>query len=114
ARAAVTRAVADWDGAHPPMGTAWLDEPLAALPAGDRAGARLVLLTAFAPYRVTDADVAAWRGAARTDEDLVRLCAYGAILATAHVEARITAAAGGAVRSGAGAVPAETTQGERS
>ncbi|GAA1615078.1 carboxymuconolactone decarboxylase family protein [Nonomuraea maheshkhaliensis] len=127
ARAAVTRAVAGWDGAHPPMGTAWLDEPLAGLPADDRAGARLVLLTALAPYRVTDADVAAWRGGARTDEDLVRLCAFGAILATAHVEARITAAgrpgagdAGGggagerAVRSGVGGVQAETIQGERS
>ncbi len=133
----MTRAVAGWDGAHPPMGTAWLDEPLAGLPAGDRAGARLVLLTALAPYRVTDADVAAWRGGARTDEDLVRLCAFGAILATAHVEVRITAAgrpgaghagggkagggkAGGggagegAVRSGAGGVQAETIQGERS
>ncbi|MGP4095974.1 carboxymuconolactone decarboxylase family protein [Nonomuraea sp. KM90] len=101
ARALVRETVADWDGEHPPMGNAWLDGPLAALPDG-RAGARLALLAALAPYRVTDADVAAWRGArpdedvaawpgTRPDEDLVRLCAFGAITATTHAEPRLTA-----------------------
>ncbi|MEO3794921.1 carboxymuconolactone decarboxylase family protein [Nonomuraea sp. B10E15] len=89
ARSAVTRAVAAWDGEHPPMGGAWLAGPLAGLPAGERAGARLALLVALAPYRVTDADVAAWRGSA-TDEDLVRLCAFGAMTATERAEALIT------------------------
>ncbi|MFI7707304.1 carboxymuconolactone decarboxylase family protein [Nonomuraea sp. NPDC049480] len=86
ARAAVTEAVAAWDGSHPPMGDAWLG----GLPEEDRAGARLALLTALAPYRVTDADVATWRGGSRTDEDLVRLCAFGAITATERAEALIT------------------------
>ncbi|MEO3890626.1 carboxymuconolactone decarboxylase family protein [Nonomuraea sp. B5E05] len=92
ARSAVTRAVAAWDGEHPPMDSAWLDGPTAGLPAGERAGARLALLVALAPYRVTDADVAAWRGPA-TDEDLVRLCAFGAITATERAETLITATA---------------------
>ncbi|MEV0388649.1 carboxymuconolactone decarboxylase family protein [Nonomuraea sp. NPDC050643] len=119
ARAAVADAVAGWDGEHPAVGAAWLDGPLTDLPPEDRAGARLALLTAFAPYRVTDADVAAWRGSAitgadvsawdesvitdadmpawdgsaATDADLVRLCAFGAISATAHLAARITTTA---------------------
>ncbi|GAA3542916.1 carboxymuconolactone decarboxylase family protein [Nonomuraea rosea] len=90
ARAVVVGVVEAWDGSPLPMDTAWLDGPLAALPADERPGARLALLTALAPYRVTDADVAAWRGS-KTDEDLVRLCAFGAITATKRVEALITA-----------------------
>ncbi|MFC4114159.1 carboxymuconolactone decarboxylase family protein [Nonomuraea zeae] len=93
ARTAVTDAVEVWDGTPPPMNTAWLDGPVAALPAADRPGARLALLTALAPYRVTDTDVATWRASrtgGRTDEDLVRLCAFGAITATRRVEALIT------------------------
>ncbi|MEV0233774.1 carboxymuconolactone decarboxylase family protein [Nonomuraea sp. NPDC050786] len=92
ARAAVSDTVAAWDGEHPPMGGAWLDGPLADVPAGERPGARLALLVALAPYRVTDADVAAWRGS-RTDEELVRLCAFGAASAMARMETLITASA---------------------
>ncbi|KAB8196517.1 DNA-binding protein [Nonomuraea phyllanthi] len=95
ARAAVTSAVAAWDGEHPPMGRAWLDGPLAGVPAAERPGAALALLAALAPYRVTDADVAAWRGS-RPDEDLVRLCAFGAITATERMEAFITGRAAAA------------------
>ncbi|SDJ97727.1 carboxymuconolactone decarboxylase family protein [Nonomuraea jiangxiensis] len=84
ARAAVAGAVGAWDGSHPPMGGDWLDRPLAGLPAGERAGARIALLVALAPYRLTDADVAAWRDSSpsMTDEDLVRLCAFGAMRGT--------------------------------
>jgi AhpD family alkylhydroperoxidase len=88
ARAAVTDAVAGWDGRHPPMGGDWLDGPLAEVPTWDRPGARLALLAALAPYRITDADVHAWRGPA-TDEDLVRLVAFGAITATERMESLI-------------------------
>ncbi|WP_020542952.1 carboxymuconolactone decarboxylase family protein [Nonomuraea coxensis] len=117
ARAAVAGAVAAWDGEHPPMGNAWLDGPLAGLPPADRPAARLALLAALAPYRVTDADVAAWRDpgtdaaqriAATTaagrvpgadvsrplvagDAALVRLVAHGAMLATERAETLITA-----------------------
>ncbi|MFG1708227.1 carboxymuconolactone decarboxylase family protein [Nonomuraea sp. M3C6] len=94
ARAAVTGTVGAWDGTHPPMGNLWLEGPIADLPAGERAGARFALLAALAPYRVTDADVAAWRGGSRTDEDLVRLCAFGAITATERAGALIEAPLG--------------------
>ncbi|MGW6496419.1 carboxymuconolactone decarboxylase family protein, partial [Nonomuraea angiospora] len=92
ARAAVADTVAAWDGEHPPMGGAWLDAALSGVPSEERAGARLVLLAALAPYRVTDADVAAWRGS-RPDEDLVRLCAFGAVSAMERMETFITASA---------------------
>ncbi|MEO3873276.1 carboxymuconolactone decarboxylase family protein [Nonomuraea sp. B12E4] len=111
-RAAVTGAVGDWDGSHPPLGEDWLDQPLAGLPAGERPGARIALLAALAPYRLTDADVAAWResradadvaawrdsGAdadvtasrgSGADEDLVRLCAFGAMRGTERTAAII-------------------------
>ncbi|MEU6785833.1 carboxymuconolactone decarboxylase family protein [Nonomuraea angiospora] len=90
ARAAVADTVVAWDGEHPPMGGAWLDAALSGVPPEERAGARLALLAALAPYRVTDADVAAWRGS-RPDEDLVRLCAFGAALAMERMETFITA-----------------------
>ncbi|WP_440069920.1 hypothetical protein [Streptosporangium sp. OZ121] len=62
---------------------------LADLPGADRPGARLALLAAPAPYRVTDADVAAWRAGHPDDAGLVRLLAYGAITAVEGVEASI-------------------------
>ncbi|WP_440104472.1 carboxymuconolactone decarboxylase family protein [Streptosporangium sp. H16] len=89
ARAAVLETVGGWDGEHPAMGGGWLDGPLADLPGADRPGARLALLAALAPYRVTDADVAAWRAGHPDDADLVRLLAYGAITAVEGVEASI-------------------------
>ncbi|MEW9550071.1 carboxymuconolactone decarboxylase family protein [Nonomuraea sp. NPDC050783] len=92
ARAVVAGTVAAWDGEHPPMGDAWLDGPLAGLPGPARPAARLALLAALAPYRVTDADVAAWRAPGTSDGELVRLVAFGAVLATERVEGLITAA----------------------
>ncbi|GGX52813.1 carboxymuconolactone decarboxylase family protein [Streptomyces fructofermentans] len=79
-RALVGDAVRAWDGTHQPL--LW-----DALPdRGDRPGARLAMLAALAPYRVTDEDVAAWRGPERTDRCLVRLIAYGAFAAVDRIE----------------------------
>ncbi|MEU8246617.1 carboxymuconolactone decarboxylase family protein [Nonomuraea sp. NPDC048916] len=90
ARAFVRDTVAAWDGTNPPLGGR---PDLAALPGSSRPAAGLALLAALAPYRITDADVSAWRAAAAgTDTDLVRLVAFGAITATEHAEAAITAA----------------------
>ncbi|MFD5098495.1 carboxymuconolactone decarboxylase family protein [Streptomyces albidochromogenes] len=84
-RAYVRDAVAASGGAHPPLTGDWL-------PARDeRPGARLALLAAVAPYRITDEDVAAWRGPQHTDHCLVHLVAYGAITATERVEAALIA-----------------------
>ncbi|MET7467083.1 hypothetical protein [Nonomuraea sp. NPDC005501] len=76
--------------------------------------AAMFAMAALAPYRVTDGDVSAWRAGAGTtadagagagggDEDLVRLIAYGAVLATAHAESIVT----GRARAGAAPGPTE-------
>jgi AhpD family alkylhydroperoxidase len=79
--------VADWDGTHPPLPAAWLDQRLASLPQADRPAARLALLVALAPHDITDVDVSAWRVTAHTtDADLVRLLGFGAITAVDRIE----------------------------
>lgn len=81
----VRQSVAAWDGAHP---------PLTPDPFPDRRecpGARLALLAALAPYRITDADVAAWRRPEHTDHCLVHLVAYGAFAAVDRIETALCA-----------------------
>ncbi|MFJ3789910.1 carboxymuconolactone decarboxylase family protein [Kitasatospora sp. NPDC090091] len=102
ARAAVLGAVAGWDGSHPPLGGDPTALALTDVPSEQRPGARLALLAALAPYRITDADVAAWRtgrggngighGSGGTSDDggLTRVLAFGAITATVRVEGWIT------------------------
>jgi AhpD family alkylhydroperoxidase len=90
ARAVIGARVAEWDGTHPPLTGGWVNEPLATVPDTDRPGARLALLAALAPYRITDADVAAWRATHPADADLVRLLAFGAFTAVEHIEAAVS------------------------
>ncbi|MGP4000488.1 carboxymuconolactone decarboxylase family protein [Streptomyces sp. 8N706] len=90
ARAAVLAAVGRWDGSHPPLGSDALEAPLGALAPGDRPGARLALLAALGPYRITDEDVTAWR-TGRTDAELIRLLAFGAMAAVDRIQGWITA-----------------------
>jgi hypothetical protein len=61
--------LARWDGGHPPL------SPDGFPSRRERPGARLVLLAALAPYRITDEDVAAWRRPEHTDHCLVHLVA---------------------------------------
>lgn len=75
-----------WDGAHPPL--AW-----DGLPDRSRPGARLALLAALAPYRITDEDVTAWRKPIHTDHCLVHLVAYGAFAAVDRIESALPALA---------------------
>ncbi|HEY8982199.1 MAG TPA: carboxymuconolactone decarboxylase family protein [Streptomyces sp.] len=78
-RCLVREGVAAWNGAHPPVilrGYPHRRE----LPA-----ARLALLAALAPDRITEDDVALWRQGRHTDRSLVRLVAYGAFLAVERI-----------------------------
>ena len=61
ARHRAAERIASWDGAEPPFGTAWLDEPAAGLAPPQAAAVRLALMTAFAPHRVGEAEIAALR-----------------------------------------------------
>ena len=78
------------DGQHPAQPGLWAADLVRDLPGPDRAGARIALLSAFAPGAITAADVSVWRLSHPDDADLVRLVAFGAITATDHV-ARSTA-----------------------
>jgi AhpD family alkylhydroperoxidase len=76
--------VAKWDGTHPPA-AGWT-----ALPdRSERPAARLAILAALAPYRITEADVAAWKVPPFTDHCLVHLVAYGAFVAVDRIEAAL-------------------------
>ncbi|MGW5096509.1 carboxymuconolactone decarboxylase family protein [Streptomyces nodosus] len=78
-RALVEKTLGTWDGSHPPA-------VLTGFPRRrERPAARLVLLAALAPYRITDEDVAAWRQPGDTDDHLVRLVAHGAFAAVDRI-----------------------------
>ncbi|MER7419609.1 hypothetical protein ABT346_22990 [Micromonospora peucetia] len=66
-----------------PGGGRWFDTAVAELSPAERPVARLALLTALAPYRVTDADVAACRDGGAGDATLVAATAWTS-LATAR------------------------------
>ncbi|MFD4694227.1 carboxymuconolactone decarboxylase family protein [Streptomyces sp. NPDC058463] len=84
----VRESVAGWDGVTPlPLAAALPDR-------AERPGARLALLAARAPYRITDEDVAAWRVPPFTDHCLVHLVAFGAMCAVERVEANLRTPAG--------------------
>ncbi|KUN39882.1 DNA-binding protein [Streptomyces longwoodensis] len=88
----------DWDGSHPPLALTGFPDRR------ERPGARLALLAALAPYRITDEDVAAWRRPGHSDDSpvrlvafddsLVRLVAFGAFLAVDRLESTLGRAPG--------------------
>ncbi|MFJ6612341.1 carboxymuconolactone decarboxylase family protein [Streptomyces sp. NPDC091289] len=84
----VRESVAAWDGFTPlPLTGDGLPDR------AERPGARLALLAARAPYRITAEDVQAWRVEPFTDHCLVHLVAFGAMLAVERVEAGLLGAA---------------------
>jgi hypothetical protein len=83
-QAVVRETLWDWDGSHPPL--SW-----PALPdRREQPGARLAVLAALAPYRITQEDVTAWRRPEHTDRCLVRLVAFGAFAAVDRIESSFT------------------------
>ncbi|MFF9347145.1 carboxymuconolactone decarboxylase family protein [Streptomyces sp. NPDC014734] len=94
----VDRHIERYDGTAPGPGRAWLTEALAALPPdrplpGQRPVAALALLTALAPYRITDDDIRAFRAVRPTDRDLVELTSWAALRAARHLGTRLAAPA---------------------
>ncbi|MFE2539172.1 carboxymuconolactone decarboxylase family protein [Actinacidiphila glaucinigra] len=91
AREAVVAAVDAWDGTPEPLGGDRTAAVLAGVPAAQRPGARLALLAALAPYRITEADAEAWRIADPDpyDADLVRVLAFGAMAAVCRIETSV-------------------------
>lgn len=91
ARERVARHLARWRGEAPPLGTAWIDEALEALEGGaglkpaERARARLALLVALAPERVTGGDLEEVRSQGAGDRELVEVAAWAAFTAGLQV-----------------------------
>jgi AhpD family alkylhydroperoxidase len=82
-QALVEETLWEWDGAHPPLALGGFPDRR------ERPGARLALLAALAPYRITDEDVAAWRRPEHSDHCLVHLVAYGAFTAVDRIESAL-------------------------
>ncbi|MFI5914121.1 carboxymuconolactone decarboxylase family protein [Dactylosporangium sp. NPDC051541] len=95
ARAVLHDVVGRWRGEHPELGGGWPGTVLAEVPPDERPGARLAVLAALAPYRLTESAVAAWRSTvgARGDEELVRVLGYGAFVAVDRIARRMAIAA---------------------
>ncbi|MEV7289205.1 carboxymuconolactone decarboxylase family protein [Streptomyces sp. NPDC093252] len=93
----VRRALRDWDGGHPSLTRQTFPGR------AERPGARLALLAALAPYRITAEDVAAWRRPEHSDHCLVHLVAYGAFLAVDRIESAWGARGVGVGHRGGGA-----------
>lgn len=73
-------------------GRPWLDAAVAGLPAADQPAARLVLLTAFAAYQVTDPLVAQYRATEPADAALVSVTAWASLTAARRRTAALVAA----------------------
>jgi AhpD family alkylhydroperoxidase len=100
----VNRTLDGWDGRFPGPSRAWLDEPLASLPAADRSSGRLALLTALAPFQSTDGDVEAYRAEYPDDADLLALLTWAAFSAARRIGAwSVPASAGGQHHTGVAA-----------
>lgn len=93
ARELVLATVAGCDETPVPRDRDCLDAWLATLPATVRPGARLALLAACEPHRITDADVAAWRVTHDDDASLIRVLAFGAMARVERIAASIVSPA---------------------
>jgi AhpD family alkylhydroperoxidase len=74
----------DWGGGDPTLGR-WAADAVAHLPGEERSAATLALLAGAAPYRITDEQVDAFRRDHPEDSDLVRVLAWGAMLAVSRI-----------------------------
>ncbi|SFP09215.1 alkylhydroperoxidase AhpD family core domain-containing protein [Amycolatopsis arida] len=91
-RELVATELAGWSGKPPGPSRAWVEDPVATLPAPDRPAGRLALLTAMAAYQVDDGAVARLRDTGADDARLVELTGWASFAAARRVGARIAAA----------------------
>lgn len=85
AQAMVRDTVAAWRGQPMGMSAAWVEEPLSTLAPEHRAGGRLALLAALAPYQVSEKAVAEYRVDHPADSDLLGTFAFGIFQASRRV-----------------------------
>ena len=76
------------DPAEVSLSRSWVDHAVAKLPAGDRAVAKLALLTALASYQVDTEVVASARRACADDAALIELTAWASLTAARRAAPR--------------------------
>ncbi len=85
ARDALARVLDGWRGDSPGISAAWVEEHLADVPPGARPAARLALLTALAPYQVSDDDVLAYTRTNPGERDLLGVLSWSALAAARRI-----------------------------
>lgn len=85
ARDRVLERLEGWRGEEMPPGEDWIDEAVAGLAPSQAAAARLALLAALAPYRVTEREVHAFRAHHPGDPPLVATLAWSAYQAARRI-----------------------------
>ncbi|MEU7473925.1 alkylhydroperoxidase [Streptomyces sp. NPDC044984] len=76
-----------WEGRPVGPGRAWLDEATRGFSAAEAPIARLVLLTAFAPYQVVEGDVWSFRERYPSDRELIEATSWAALTTAVHIGA---------------------------
>ena len=84
AREAVSGSLRGWNGESMPLDSRWVENDVAHLDGEDRAVARLAIVLAKAPYRVTDKLVAPVLADDESEERFIRILAWASFTAARH------------------------------
>lgn len=101
-RESVEARLSTWDGSDPGLSQAWLERDLAEISKEDRPAGRLALLTVFASYRITDADVTDYRIRHPEDRHLLGAVSWSSYVAARQVGLWLWAALPEGFRAAAG------------
>jgi hypothetical protein len=85
AQAVLRARLADWDGGPLGLSRSWVEDEVRALPAGQRATGRLVLLTALASYQVDQPVLDAFRREQPSDQALIAATSWASMAAARQV-----------------------------
>lgn len=84
-QAALRSRLAGWDGQQMGVSRSWVQDEVLALPTGERAGGRLALLTALAPFQVDQPVIDAFRTEQPSDEALIVTTSWASMAAARRV-----------------------------
>ena len=85
----VNKSLARWNGEQMPLDSSWVDNDVAALTGTHRAIAKLAIVLAKAPYRVTDAMATDVLRDTRDEAQFVRILAWASFTASRRLAAAI-------------------------
>lgn len=81
ARNAISTSLKQWEGKHMPIDSRWIDHDVVGLNEKDKAIARLAIVLAKAPYRITEKMVHDAMGEGRNEERFIRILAWSSFTA---------------------------------